>query len=121
MDRDYWRSVVTLLSDPGRRPWAAHVLATGLPWASAKSNLRAAVDATSPRDVIAAVLLAYEDWSAQPNCDLMLKQFDVSEVVATYNGLTNPPENTIKGFCWLIEEIAPSALVGLRFRYIATA
>ena len=115
MDRDYWRNIVTLLRDSARRGWAAHVLAED------ESNLRAAVDATSKQDVISAVLLAYEEWSAQPYCDLVLKQFDVPELVATYNGLTNPPENTIRGFCWLIEEIAPSALGELRFRYIATA
>ena len=108
MDCDYWKDVVRQLRDPSRSNWASHVLSSGLSEFSDPSvpNLLAqALECVTANELIEGTIYAYRDWSAQPNCDLILAQFAPDQILSLYLKIDGP-ESTMKvGVLGVLEDM----------------
>ena len=101
MDRSYWQEIVGKLHERSRCEWAAHVLATDLdPSRIEETNLGAAIQATSAEEVIEGVLTAFQDWSAQPACDSILRYFGELIVPAAMRSLESNDALVRRGGSW---------------------
>ena len=98
MDCDYWRDIVAQLSDLSRCNWAAHVLSAELPGPAADTqNLSEALRCAGRDNVLAGVIRAYRDPTAQPYCDLILARFGTDEVLAAFMNIDDPDDNMRAG------------------------
>lgn len=101
MDCKYWKDIIERLKTESN--WAAHVLSTCID--EEGSNLSQALECVSAEKIIENVFFAYEDWSAQPYCDLILYKFEKESIIRVFDNIENATENMKKGFLNVIEEL----------------
>lgn len=109
MDCEYWKDIVRQLHDLNRCNWASHVLSTGFIFRNtlseskvsenelSETNLAAALQCVSQEEIIKGTIYAYSDWSAQPYCDLILAQFDLTKIISIFRKIESPNSNMNRG------------------------
>ena len=108
MNRSYWTEIVAKLFLPDTCVWAAHVLASDMsPSGVENTNLARAVEATSSKEIIEGVLTAYQDWSAQPKCDLILRHFGELVVPAAMRAIESTEPNVRRGALGALYHVDP--------------
>ena len=95
--------------DPARSEWATHVLATQLKFKGSfrgsrlskeqleEVNLGLALECVPEEEIITATIHAYRNWNSQPDCDLILVQFDRDKVTKTFSKIDSPTAEMDKG------------------------
>lgn len=88
-DCEYWKRILSKLSIPADRNWAAHVLN------SDEENLSEARKCVCDDGIIAAVISAYGDgdWLTQSYCDGILTKFERKSVERICNQMTVKNDN----------------------------
>lgn len=117
MNCEYWKDIVQQLFDINKCRWASHVLATELICTNTLSesklsenelketNLGIALECVSQEEIIKGTIYAYKDWSAQPSCDLILAQFDVSKVESIFHNIESPTQEMKLGIEGFLEDL----------------
>ena len=116
MNCEYWKNVAHQLYDLEKCNWASHVLSTQLIFNNMlgesrlneaelrEVNLGIALECVSQEEIIKGTIYAYRDWSAQPNCDLILAQFEADKIRSIFRELISPTDEMKKGVEFILEE-----------------